>query len=85
MNRQEAISSMVPGDTLSLQHYTYNGDPAYIVVIDRNNTDIGNLSANLAKDIYKKYRDCTIEISDWNVTGGDKDKKYGCNIELTIF
>lgn len=85
MKRQDVIRSMVPGDTLSLEYYTYDGDPAYRVVLDRNNADIGNLNAKLAKDVYNNYKDSVIEISDWEVTGGDDGKSYGCNIELNIF
>ena len=44
-----------------------------------------NLSADLAEEIYKKYKDCTIKVVDWEITGGDDGKNYGCNIELAFY
>lgn len=83
--RQEALADMRRKDTLSVKYYEYNGEPAYMVVLDRNYSDIGNLSADLASEIYRKYNDCVIKVVDWEVTGGDERQNYGCNIELAFY
>lgn len=83
--RQEALVCMRRKDTLSVEYFDYNGEPAYRVVLDRNYSDIGNLSADLAEEIYKKYKDCAIKVVDWEITGGDDGRNYGCNIELAFY
>lgn len=83
--RQEALGCMRRKDTLSVEYFDYNGKPAYRVVLDRNYSDIGNLSADLAEEIYKKYKGCTIKVVDWEITGGDDGRNYGCNIELVFY
>lgn len=83
-SRQEILDTMWRKDTLSVKYYEYEGKPAYMVILDRNNMDIGNLSAILSEEIYRKYKDCVIKIDNWELTGGDS-KKYGCNIELVIY
>lgn len=88
-------------DTLHVEYYEYDLEPAYRVVLDRDSSDIGNLKATLAAEIYRKYKDCTIKVTDWTVTGGDIERNYydknddyrtrtvhlnyGCNIELTFY
>lgn len=83
--RQEALGCMRRKDTLSVEYFDYNGKPAYRVVLDRNYSDIGNLSADLAEEIYKKYKNCTIKVVDWEITGVDDGRNYGCNIELAFY
>lgn len=83
--RQEALGCMRRKDTLSVEYFDYNSEPAYRVVLDRNYSDIGNLSADLAGEIYRKYKDCTIKVVDWEITGGDDGRNYGCNIELAFY
>lgn len=83
--RQEALECMRRKDTLSVEYFDYNGEPAYRVVLDRNYSDIGNLSADLAEEIYKKYKNCTIKVVGWEITGGYDGRNYGCNIELVFY
>lgn len=83
--RQEALSCIRRKDTLSVEYFDYNGEPAYRIVLDRNHSDIGNLSADLARETYRKYKNCTIKIVDWEITGGDDGRNYGCNIELAFY
>ena len=83
--RQEALEGMRRKDKLSIEYFEYKDSPAYRVVLNRNYSDIGNLSADLAKEIYRKYKDCTIKVVDWEVTGGYDNKKLGCNIELVFY
>lgn len=85
VTRQEALADMRRKDTLRIEYFEYNGEPAYRVILNRNHSDIGNLSADLADEIYRKYKDCTIKVVDWEVTGGEENKNYGCNIELAFY
>lgn len=72
---------------LSLRYFQYNGNPAYRVVYNTLNADIGNLSAELAASFYSKYKDNIMIISDFQVTGGPDNgvKTYGCNLTIDIY
>lgn len=85
--RQEALEymSMYRKNKLYVEYFEYKGEPAYRVVCERNYSDIGNLNAELAAEIYRKYKDCTIKITDYEITGGYDGLKYGCNIELAFY
>ena len=83
--RQEVLADMHRKDKLVIVLYEYEGKPAYRVVNDRNGSDIGNLNAELAAEISRKYGDCSIKVTDWEVTGGYDGLKYGCNIELAFY
>lgn len=85
--RQEALEflQLHRKDKLHIEYFEYNGAPAYRIIHDRNYSDIGNLSADLAAEIYRKYKDCDIRIVDWEVTGGNDGTNYGCNIELAFY
>lgn len=85
--RQEALEFLRSRrkDKLHIEYFEYNGTPAYRIIHDRNYSDIGNLSADLAEEIYRKYKDCDMRIVDWEVTGGDDGANYGCNIELAFY
>lgn len=101
LDRQIILAGMKRKDTLHVEYYEYDLEPAYRVVLDRDSSDIGNLKATLAAEIYRKYKDCTIKVTDWTVTGGDVERdyydrndnyrtrtvhlNYGCNIELTFY
>lgn len=84
VSRQEALGSTRRKDTLSIEQFEYEGKPAFRVVLDRNHSDIGNLSAELARELSIKYVDCTFKISEYEVTGGNGNN-YGCNIKLEIY
>ena len=85
--RQEALEymSMYRNNKLYVEYFEYKGEPAYRVVCERNYSDIGNLNAELAAEIYRKYKDCTIKVTDCEITGGYDGLKYGCNIELAFY
>ncbi len=81
--RQRALEELSYRDTLILVPYLFDLKPAYRVVNKKNSADIGNLSAELAKEITEKYSDCNIEIVDFYVTGRDA-KTLGCNLKIRI-
>lgn len=62
-----------------------NGEPAYLVLRNGDNIDLGYLKKELAAKLAKQYRDCIIKVEDWEITGGDEGRSYGCNIELVIY
>lgn len=87
-DRQEAIDALScrwkKKNALSLEYFEYKGEPAFYVVINSDNTDIGCLKANLSSELMRKYSDCTFVVSDYEVTGGEDRKKFGCNITIQV-
>lgn len=83
-SRQEILSESYEGESVSLDYYEYNGEPAY-AVIDFLGNQIGNLSRELAAVIYSKYNDCYYDASILRITGGDDTKYLGCVISLDIY
>lgn len=81
--RQEALENLRYKDTLLLEFYKYEGEPAYRVYNKRNFADIGNLKAELAKELYRKYPDCWLDIIDFDITEGE-GKNLGCNIKIRV-
>lgn len=81
--RQEALENLRYKDKLLLEYFDYEGTPAYRVYNKRNYSDIGNLKADLSNEIYNKYKDCKLDITDFEITGGDS-QNYGCNIKVCV-
>ena len=86
-SRQSILALCDAGDQLRFSRYVYQGDPAYAVHSDWG--QIGNLVADLAEDVASivdsRERKCLILGQILNVTGGDCDKYFGCNISVTIY
>lgn len=71
INRQDVIARLSRRDKLKIEQYTYNGNPAYKVVIDsRHPIDIGVLSSYWAKIIYNNYRNDRLEVTSFKKKGG---------------
>ncbi|MCI8409803.1 MAG: TM2 domain-containing protein [Lachnospiraceae bacterium] len=86
-DRQEAIEALSyrrKKNALALQYFEYKGEPAFYVVMNSDNTDIGCLKANLSSELTRKYSDCTFVISDYEITGGEDRRKFGCNITIQV-
>lgn len=81
--RQEALENLRYKDTLLLEYFEYEGEPAYRVYNKRNYSDIGNLKSELSKEISKKYSDCQLDVTDFEITGSDGEN-YGCNIRIRV-
>lgn len=60
-DREEIISSFKPNSFLYLQHWVYEGEPAYYVCCQ--GMDAGNIPATLAKTLYEKYSDCEFVVT----------------------
>lgn len=59
--RQGVLDSCWTSDKLHLQEFTYKGKPAFLIVRDKNNKDIGCVPQNLV-DTIVKYRDRECEV-----------------------
>lgn len=79
-NRQDILSSMTGSEEIEVEKYIFNGEPAAYVKC--GNKVLGNLAAELAKDLEGKYPDADIRRNTGNFWGGVHT--FGCNIELNI-
>lgn len=80
MKRQEVLDYCKKRDKLHLKYHEYKGSPAFLVVLDKNNLDIGSVPANLVQTILKyKERNTKIEfveISSFNPSDSKKEINY---------
>lgn len=83
-DRQDILSCVCNGDPVIIQYYEYRGDPAYSVsTIDGD--QIGNLSKELASDIYKTYGECAFDAHISEIYDFDDGVKTGCRILLNVY
>lgn len=75
VNRQDVVAQLHAGDRLYPERYTYEGKPA-IMLLNAQGLDVGNISAELAADLYDKSN-LSVAVSE--ITGGE-ELTYGCNI-----
>lgn len=80
-NRQEILSTMTGDEEITVEKYTFNGEPA--AYIKWGSKILGNLSAELPADLYRKYPNATYEAQILEITGGGVHT-FGCNIELDV-
>lgn len=52
-NRQEILTGLRKNDAVHLEKYIYNGEPAYMVVVDKRELDIGVVPAQIVPRIEK--------------------------------
>ena len=79
-NRQDILSRMSGSEDITVEKYTYNGEPAaYVKWCDKV---IGNLSAELAGDLARKYPKARYTAEILEILGGVQT--FGCNIELDV-
>lgn len=67
-NRQDILSRMDGSEAITVEKYTYNGEPA--AYVKWGSKVLGNLSAELAKDLYNKYPKAVYEAQILDITGG---------------
>lgn len=79
-NRQDILSTMTGEEDITVEKYTYNGEPA--AYVKWGNKVIGNLSAELAKDLARKYPKARYAAEILEISGGVHT--FGCNIELDV-
>ena len=80
-NRQDILSSMTGNEEIEVEKYIFNGEPAAYVKC--GNKVLGNLAAELAKDLAGKYQDARYTAEILEISGGGVHT-FGCNIELNI-
>lgn len=79
-NRQDILSSMTGDEEVEVEKYIFNGEPAAYVKC--GNKVLGNLAAELAKDLAEKYPDARYTAEILEISGGVQT--FGCNIELDV-
>lgn len=76
-NRQDILSRMDGSEEITVEKYTYNGEPA--AYVKWGNKILGNLSAELAKDLARKYPKARYAAEILDISGGgitDKGLQY---------
>lgn len=81
-NRQDILSRMSGDEDITVEKYTYNGEPA--AYIKWGDKIIGNLSADLARDLAAKYPKARYTAEILEISGGRGVHTFGCNIELDV-
>ncbi len=67
-NRQDILRTMTGDEGITVEKYTYNGEPA--ACIKWGNKVLGNLSAELAKDLARKYPQARYAAEILEISGG---------------
>ena len=67
-NRQDILSKMTGDEEVEVEKYVFNGEPAAYVKC--GNKVLGNLAAELAKDLAKKYPDARYAAEILEISGG---------------
>lgn len=80
-NRQNLLAQMVGYEEITVEKYTFKGEPA--AYVKWGDKILGNLSAELATNLQKKYPDATYEARILEITSGGVHT-FGCNIELDV-
>lgn len=80
-NRQDILSGMSGSEDITVEKYTYNGEPA--AYVKWGDKVIGNLSAELAGGLSEKVPESPLHRRNTgNFWGGVQT--FGCNIELDV-
>lgn len=82
-SRQENLSYCISGGNVEFEHFTYQGAPAYSVSC--GGLQIGNLPADLSRDLYELDDSYTFVGEIDEVTGGEYGLKYGCNLRIELY
>lgn len=80
-NRQDILSKMTGDEDITVEKYTYNGEAA--AYVKWGDKVLGNLSAELAKDLERKYPKARYTAEILEISGGGV-QTFGCNIELDV-
>lgn len=77
---KESIEAGVP-PVFIIEEYEWKNEPALALVetID----DLGNIKADIVKDIYERFNAPQFNVLNVEITGGG-EKNYGCNIEFEV-
>lgn len=72
-NRQDILSRMSGDEDITVEKYTYNGEPA--AYVKWGDKVLGNLSAELAKDLERKYPKARYTAEILEISGGGGYKR----------
>lgn len=79
-NRQDILSRMSGNEDITVEKYTYNGEPA--AYVKWGDKVIGNLSAELAGDLARKYPKARYTAEILEISGGGY-RRSGAILNLT--
>ncbi len=82
-SRQKALADICPGEAVVFEYFDYHGEPAYSFTC--LGKQIGNLPADLARDLYALPDTYTFVGEAYAITGGDDGTNYGCNLLITLY
>ena len=74
-NRQDILSRMSGSEDITVEKYTYNGEPA--AYVKWGDKVIGNLSAELAGDLARKYPKARYTAEILEISGGGGYRRSG--------
>ena len=75
-NRQDILSKMSGSEDITVEKYTYNGEPA--AYVKWGDKVIGNLSAELAGDLARKYPKARYTAEILEISGGGTYVRVQC-------
>lgn len=83
-NRQEHLINSKKNNELIIKHTPTSEHPNSMVVINKSiDKVLGYIKSELAKDLINKYGElCTFKGTIKEITGGEKNNNYGCNISI---
>ena len=82
-DREEIIASFKPNSFLYLQHWVYEGEPAYYVCCQ--GMDAGNIPATLAKTLHEKYSGCEFVVTLQGKAEYDDRNNLTQKIKLDVY
>lgn len=83
-SRQSAISRCKKGDEVVLLQLTDGEYEGAIGVFTKDGEQLGFLSSERASEI-RPYSDYPMKITISNITGGNGEKTFGCNLHIVIY
>ena len=84
-DRQKILSTCKNGDDIILKPTPSKEYPDAIGVFTSKGKQIGNINAELALELKKKYPSHLMKVRISNITGGSDGLNYGCNLHIVIY
>lgn len=84
-DRQKILSTCKNGDDIILEPTPSKEYPDAIGVFTSKGKQIGNINAELALELKKKYPSHLMKVRISNITGGSDGLNYGCNLHIVIY
>lgn len=84
-SRQEIIRNCKIGEDVIFKPTPTEKYPDAIGVFNTQGEQLGNLNADLAAELKRKYPLNPMSVTISNITGGGEDYNYGCNLHIIIY